>query len=76
MGVAKENPYFFALPQAKHPIRGWDAIKRYIMKIKEELMHPEAITGTQLRKQVSSFFDHFLLLRNSLGLLLAAGLGF
>ena len=53
-GVRQENKYFFALSGVPGFTRGWDAIKRYVNMCQERLTIPQALTGTQLRKQVSN----------------------
>ncbi|KAM9477350.1 uncharacterized protein Hap1MRO34_010195 isoform 2-T2 [Clarias gariepinus] len=51
-GVPDENPYFFARPEAETHLRGSDAIRRIAGECGAK--HPETLSSTKLRKQVST----------------------
>ncbi|XP_054867654.1 uncharacterized protein LOC129349183 isoform X1 [Amphiprion ocellaris] len=51
-GVPNDNPYFFARSEANTHLRGSDAIRRMAKECGAK--HPETLSSTKLRKQVST----------------------
>ncbi|XP_051239268.1 uncharacterized protein LOC127353763 isoform X3 [Dicentrarchus labrax] len=51
-GVPDDNPYFFARAEAKSHLRGSDAIRQMAKECGAK--HPETLSSTKLRKQVST----------------------
>ena len=56
IGVPSANKYVFARPTkgSLEHLRGCDCLHEVVTSIKKELMHPEAITSTKLRKYVAT----------------------
>ncbi|KAI3351299.1 hypothetical protein L3Q82_005842 [Scortum barcoo] len=51
-GVPDENPFFFSRPEAETHLRGSDAIRQIAKECGAE--HPETLSSTKLRKQIST----------------------
>ncbi|XP_071329276.1 uncharacterized protein [Trachinotus anak] len=51
-GVPDDNPFFFARPEAETHLRGSDAIRQLARQCGAK--HPETLSSTKLRKQVST----------------------